>query len=131
MILLKKIEPFRSTKTALGGTYSFLLRNAHRGVNPCACGQDREKGKRRSSGRTMEWHDLSYDGKLNHILDNHNKLAVITLQIVILLVFFFMVSRVNAVEPVMEDFRADPPFMSVSVKPNILLILDSSGSRRG
>jgi len=39
-----------------------------------------------------------------------------------------MVSRVNAVEPVMEDFRADPPFMSVSVKPNILLILDSSGS---
>lgn len=31
-------------------------------------------------------------------------------------------------EPSMEDYRADPPFMSVSVKPNILLILDSSGS---
>ncbi len=31
-------------------------------------------------------------------------------------------------EPANSDFNAEPPFMSVSVKPNILLILDSSGS---
>ena len=31
-------------------------------------------------------------------------------------------------EPAMEQYHAEPPFMAVSVKPNILLILDSSGS---
>ncbi|MBW1920093.1 MAG: hypothetical protein JRI81_07695, partial [Deltaproteobacteria bacterium] len=39
-----------------------------------------------------------------------------------------LVSQGEATEPSMSDYTAYPIFMSQSVKPNILIILDNSGS---
>jgi len=41
---------------------------------------------------------------------------------------FILASGAMGTEPINSDFHAVPPFMSVSVKPNILLVVDSSGS---
>jgi type IV pilus assembly protein PilY1 len=43
------------------------------------------------------------------------------------IVLIFMASDVQA-EPTMTDFTAYPPFMTVAPKPNVLLLLDNSGS---
>lgn len=45
--------------------------------------------------------------------------------LVALVLLAFILPAVQAQDPTMEDFTAYPPFTSIAVKPNILIILDN------
>ena len=48
--------------------------------------------------------------------------------ILLLLVFLIMLLPLNHVEGAMNDYCVIPPFLSQSIPPNVLIVLDNSGS---
>jgi type IV pilus assembly protein PilY1 len=50
------------------------------------------------------------------------------LRVIIPISVFFSCAGVSHAEPVMSDFTAYPPFLVVAPKPNVLILMDNSGS---
>jgi type IV pilus assembly protein PilY1 len=60
-------------------------------------------------------------------MDTRTAIAVLVIGVIALLALTFAPATANG-EPVMADYAAFPPFMSATVEPNVLVILDNSTS---
>jgi len=64
-------------------------------------------------------------------MTQETKLACIALFLMITFVLSSFLQPCYSVEPTNADYTAAPPFISTKVDPNVLLILDNSGSMNG
>jgi hypothetical protein len=61
-------------------------------------------------------------------VDTRAAIAILVIGVIALLPLTFAPGIANGVEPTMADYAAFPPFMSATVEPNVLVILDNSTS---
>ena len=60
-------------------------------------------------------------------VDTRTAIAILGIGVIAVLALTFAPGTANG-EPTMADYAAFPPFMSATVEPNVLVILDNSGS---
>ena len=61
-------------------------------------------------------------------VDTRTAIAILVIGVIAVLALTFAPGTANGVEPTMADYAAFPPFMSATVEPNVLVILDNSTS---
>lgn len=61
-------------------------------------------------------------------VDTRTATALLVIGVIAVLALTFAPGTANGVEPTMADYAAFPPFMSATVQPNVLVILDNSTS---